>query len=222
MMAKALNVRWRRWENLWSVEQASATWLVEDEDVLAKGVYVLVNPSVDDLVERVADWPGVSSWSAHLFGKSMVIERPREFFREGGAMPETVELKVVAPRRAANPEERWPLAEWSERLISAVRSAEDAALAWRQKRGVSVLGRRNVRRQSAFDSPKTYTRRRTLRPSVACRSRDRRIHELAILRVFRQLHRLASQALLNGGRSVVFPVGSWAQRALCVAPPAPE
>ena len=222
MTAKALNVRWGRWENLWSVEQASATWLVEDEDVLAKGVYALVNPSVDDLVEHVADWPGASSWSAHVSGKTIVIERPREFFRKRGAMPERVELKVVAPRRAANPEERWPLAEWNERLLCAVRSAEDTALAWRRKRGVSVLGRGNVRRQSAFDSPKTYTRRRTLRPSVACRSRDRRIHELAILRVFRQLHRLASQAFLNGGRAVVFPAGSWAQRAFCAAPPAPE
>lgn len=106
MTAKALNVRWGRWENLWSIEQASVTWLVEDEDVLAKGVYALVNPSVDDLVEHIADWPGVSSWSAHVSGKTTVIARPREFFREGGAMPERVELKVVAPRRTGNPEER--------------------------------------------------------------------------------------------------------------------
>jgi hypothetical protein len=76
MCAKALNARWSRSENLWSTEQPSAVHLVEDSDVLDKSVYSLVNPVAADLVERVADWPGVSSWSAHLDGKPIVIKRP--------------------------------------------------------------------------------------------------------------------------------------------------
>jgi putative transposase len=45
MTAKALNFRWRRRENLWSVEQANVVLLVDDEAVLASSVYTLVNPS---------------------------------------------------------------------------------------------------------------------------------------------------------------------------------
>jgi hypothetical protein len=217
MTAKALNFRWKRRENLWSVEQVSATWLLDDDAVLAKSVYTLVNPSVDDLVERIEDWPGVSSWSAHVHGKTMVIDRPLGFFREGSAMPAQVEIRVVAPRRAADPSQRWPLADWNARLIGAVRSAEAAALTWRQAQRVRVFGRRAIRKQSPFDSPKTWEPRRRLRPSLACLDRDRRIRELMALSVFRRQHRLASQALLNGDRVVLFPVGTWALRSLCQA-----
>lgn len=213
MTAKALNVRWSRWENLWSVEQACATWLVEDEDKLAKSVYALVNPTVDDLVERIEDWPGISSWSAHVHGRTIVVDRPVGFFRDGGAMPERVEINVVAPRRADG--QRWPLADWNTSLMSAVRSSEAASLDWRRRRGVSVLGRRAIRKQSAFDGPKTYERRRCLRPSLACRSKDRRIVELNALRGFRRMHRLASQSLMTGSRDAVFPAGTWARRNLC-------
>lgn len=223
MTAKAMNFRWKRRENLWSVEQVNVVLLLDDEAVLAKSVYTLVNPSVDDLVERIEDWPGISSWSAHAYGRTMVIDRPVGFFREGGPMPEQVEIKVVAPRRAANPDERWPLADWNERLISAVRSSEQASLEWRRTKGVSVVGRRAIRQQSAFDTPTTWEPRRRLRPALACRDPERRTTELNALRVFRQQHRLASQALLRGDRVVVFPVGTWALRSLCEScTPPPE
>jgi putative transposase len=224
MTAKALNFRWRRRENLWSVEQANVVLLVDDEAVLASSVYTLVNPTVDDLVERIEDWPGISSWSAHTHGRTMVIDRPVGFFRDGGPMPEQAKIEVVAPRRAANPEQRWPLADWNEQLIGAVRSSEQSSLAWRQRQGVRVLGRRAVRKQSAFDRPTTWEPRRRLRPTLACRNRDRRMSELDALRVFRRQHRLASQALLNGDRVVVFPIGTWALRSLCQSctPPPPD
>ncbi|MBL8740028.1 MAG: hypothetical protein JNK04_03005, partial [Myxococcales bacterium] len=199
MTAKALNARWGRWENLWSVEQPCATWLVDDDDKLAKSVYTLVNPTVDDLVDRIEDWPGVSSWEAHVRGKAITVERPIEFFRKDGRMPERVTITVVAPRRANG--ERWALDDWNEKLIAAVRASEDAARVWRQKRCIRVLGRRAIRKQSAFDGPQTREARRRLRPSLACRDRERRVHELRVLRAFRTQHRAASKALLSGDRA---------------------
>lgn len=222
MIAKALNHRWSRWENLWSVEQVCATWLVEDDDALAKGVYSLVNPTVDHLVERIEDWPGISSWNAHMHGRTMVVDRPVGFFRDGGKMPERVELRIVAPRRANG--ERWLLDDWNSALIGAVRASEQASLAWRQRQGMKVLGRRAIRKQSAFEKPSSHEPRRRLRPSLACRDRDRRVRELTALRVFTTLHRLATQALLHGQRTVVFPAGTWARRSLCEScqpPPSP-
>jgi putative transposase len=222
MTAKALNVRWGRWENLWAVEQACVTRLVEDADVLAKSVYTLANPAAGDLVERVADWPGASSWNAHLNGRSAVFERPNGFFREGGPMPERVELKVVAPRRASDPTTRWPLEDWTNQLVAGVRAAEEEANARRIAQGSKILGRRAIRHQSAFETPKSSERKRRLRPSIACRNPERRINELRSLAVFRRQHRLASQALLSGDRVVVFPPGTWALRNLCESQRAPK
>jgi putative transposase len=219
MVAKALNVRWSRRENLWSVEQACATWLVEDEDVLAKGVYALVNPSVDDLVERVEDWPGITSWRAHANGGSFAVVRPVGFFRDGGPMPEQIEMRVVAPRRACG--ERWPLAEWNAALIGEVRASEKAAVDWRRRNGIRVLGRQAIRKQSAFEGPGTKEHPRRLRPVMACRSKERRISELNALRVFRRLHRAASQRLQAGDRSAVFPAGTWGHRSLREGPQSP-
>ena len=218
MMAKALNARWGRWENLWSVEQASAIWLVDDDDKLAKSVYALVNPTVDDLVDCIDDWPGVSTWGAHIRGKPISVDRPIQFFRKDGKMPERVAIEVVAPRRANG--QRWALDDWNGKLIAGVRASEDAARTRRQERRVRVLGRRAIRKQSAFERPHTPEERRRLKPSIACRNPERRIDELNALRAFRLQHRVASQALLRGDRTVAFPVGTWALRSLSKGPPA--
>jgi REP element-mobilizing transposase RayT len=50
LCARALNARWKRWENLWAAEATCAVRLIEDEDVLEKVVYTLANPVVDHLV----------------------------------------------------------------------------------------------------------------------------------------------------------------------------
>jgi putative transposase len=215
LCAKALNARWSRRENLWSSEQPSAVHLIEDDDVLDKSVYGLVNPAADHLVESVADWPGASSWSAHLNGKPIVIKRPRIFFRKGGSMPEEVVLSAVAPRRTSDPSQQWDLAEWQELLRARVHAAEQAALQERLTQGKRVLGRRAVRKQSPFASPTTPVKRGGLRPTVACRNGERLRGALAALRHFRESYYLARQRFLNGDRSVTFPEGTWALRAFC-------
>ena len=218
-MAKALNVRWSRCENLWAVEQPCATRLVEDQDVLAMAVYTLANPVAADLVARVTDWPGLSSWTAHVHGKEMVIERPHIFFSKHGSMPERVTLRVVTPRLADEPTKRWDPEAWQEALLGGVRAAEQAALLERASRGSRVLGRRAVRKQSPHHSPSTSARRGNLRPQIACRNPRRRVAELTALRRFREQHFLARQRLVGGDRAAQFPEGTWAMRALCAPAP---
>jgi putative transposase len=215
LCAKALNEKWGRRENLWSSEQPSAVHLIEDGDVLDKSVYGLVNPAVDHLVERVADWPGASSWSAHLNGKPIVIKRPRIFFREGGSMPQEVVLTAVAPRRTSDPSQQWDLAEWQQQLRARVHAAEQAALEERLAQGKRVFGRRAIRKQSPFASPTTPVKRGGLRPTVACRNGERLREALAAVRDFRELYYLARHRFMNGDRSVTFPEGTWALRAFC-------
>lgn len=219
MCAKALNARWSRCENLWSTEQPSAVHLIEDSDTLDKSVYSLVNPTAADLVERVADWPGASSWAAHLNGKPIRVKRPRAFFRERGSMPEEVVLTAVAPRRASDSSQRWDAAEWQQALLERVHLAEQASLRERAALGKRVLGRRAIRKQSAFASPSTPAKRGGLRPTVACRNHARLRDALAAQRHFRECYYLARKRFVNGDRSATFPEGTWALRAFCAAPP---
>jgi len=104
LCARALNARWKRWENVWAAEATCAVRLIEDADVLEKVVYTLANPITDQLVERVFDWPGANSLRyTRAAPRTILVERPRIFFREGGPLPKTVQLQVAVPPSNTRP-----------------------------------------------------------------------------------------------------------------------
>jgi REP element-mobilizing transposase RayT len=216
LLARVLNVRWGRWENFWSTEQTCAVYLVDAEDVFDKVVYVLANPVVDHLVDRVTDWPGASSFIYTGGTGTASIERPREFFRANGPMPERVTLTTVAP-------EGVDAQEWTDRVREAVAARELAAREERQHRGIRVVGRKAVLAMSPFDKPTTKAPRRNLRPSIACRNRQRRIRELQALKEFRQRYHRARTLLAAGRRDVLLPLGTYRWRLLgwSCEPPSP-
>jgi hypothetical protein len=210
MLAKALNVRWSRWENVWSAEETCVTYLPTAEDIFDKVAYVLANPVVDHLVERLGDWPGCSSLR-HLGGARTVHERPRAYFRAtGGTMPERVALRAVLPPCVAA---RESVAAWAAKVRAEVAERERAAREERLRDGRGVLGRKAVLRASAFASPATSEPRRNLRPALACKERERRIHELRKLVEFRRAHALARQRFAGGEHRVEFPPGTYRMRA---------
>jgi hypothetical protein len=210
MLAKALNVRWSRWENLWSSEETCATYLPTAEDVFDKVVYVLANPIADDLVERVGDWPGCSSLS-HIGGVRTRHERPLAYFRStGSTMADRVELRAVLPPCVAA---RESVAAWAARVRAAVAAKERGARDERLREGRRVLGRKVVLRASAFACPSTPAPRRNLRPALACKERERRIVELVRLREFRRAHEGARRRFVAGERLVDFPPGTYRMRA---------
>jgi len=219
MIAKALNCRWGRWENFWAAEQPSAVLLVEAADRFDKLVYVLANPVAADLVDRVSDWPGACSLSQHLSGRTKVVDRPRAFFRKGGKMPEQVTLRV----ERLDGFEHLSEGEWREKLAAAVTEREVNARKLRMEKNVRVLGRKAVLRTKHTDQPRTNERRRGLRPHLACRNRERRIHELAAIDAFRAAHRDARLRWSAGDRAVLFPFGTFRMLAfgvLCAPSPA--
>ena len=202
LVAKALNVRWSRWENLWSTEQTCAVHLVNPEDVFEKVVYVLANPVVDHLVDRVTDWPGASSLLYLGGSRELVIERPLEFFRANGKMAEQLTLRTVAPD-GVDPQ------RWAVRVREAVATREQTAREERHQRRTPFLGRKAVLRASAFDRPTTPEPRRNLRPAVACRDRQSRIGALLALKRFREAYATARTRLLAGADGVLFPAGTY-------------
>ena len=206
MLAKAQNAHRGRGENLWSSEPPSLVQLVGVDDLLDKLVYVATNPVKAGLVDRAHHWPGVHGLAALLNRRTIVVRRPKQFFRAGGSMPEEVTLELGLP----------PGIEDVDAFLGALRervATEEARLATERRRaGRSVLGRRGVLQQDWRSRPTSHGPRRGLRPRVAARSVWARVEALQRNRAFIEAYRAARAAWL-AGLSVVFPPGTyWLRR----------
>jgi putative transposase len=208
MIAKAMNARHGRWENFWAAEQCNVVLLVDAADRLAKLLYVLANPVAEHLVDRVSDWPGACSLRLHLSGRSHRVRRPVGFFRDGGPMPDEVELRIERPAGFSGLSD----SEWVSAVATGVRCAEESAREERRRSGVRVLGRKAVLRANHTDTPTSVARRRALRPHVACRDPERRSRVLAELRDFRRAYRVALERARAGDGGAVFPAGTYRLR----------
>ncbi|HET9957477.1 MAG TPA: hypothetical protein VFQ61_23420 [Polyangiaceae bacterium] len=210
LAARALNARWGRWENLWATEQTCATHLVHPGDVLDKLLYTLCNPVAEHLVDRVTDWPGANSYRAMLTGKTIEVERPRDFFRANGSTPDVVRLELVRPPGF----EECDPTQWQNHLSGLVSAVEARTRTERLRRGIKLRGRKAVLRASAFETPLGSEPRRDLRPAVACADRATRIEVLARLVDFRRAHEAARLRLAAGDLEATFPYGTYRMRLM--------
>ena len=206
MLAKAQNAHRGRGENLWSSEPPSLVQLVGVDDLLEKLVYVATNPVKAGLVDRAHHWPGVQGLDALLNRRTIVVRRPKQFFRAGGSMPEEVTLELGLP----------PGIEDADAFLCALRervAAEEERLAAERRRaGRGVLGRRGVLQQDWRSCPTSREPRRGLQPRVAARSVWARIEALQRNRAFIDAYRTARAAWL-AGLEAVFPPGTyWLRR----------
>jgi REP element-mobilizing transposase RayT len=212
LMARALNSHRNRWENFWAAEQANFNYCVEQGDVLDKTVYTLANPVSANLVDKVANWPGVSSMG-WLDGKAIQVQRPRRFFSSRGSMPRSVSLKLIVPPRYDGDR-----TTWADEVRARVADAEQSAAAYRAKTGTKVVGRKNILAASPYDRPRTEEIRRTLRPLIAAKNPCARISAIRALQEFRRLYRKARAAFCAGLRDVLFPKGTFGLlHYLCVS-----
>jgi REP-associated tyrosine transposase len=217
LLAKSMNAHWGRWEAMWASEQSSVVECVEPEDAFRESIYTLANPVAADLVDRSLLWPGVSSLGAQLHGKAITVRRPSWFYDKNGNMPE--EVTLVLHRLPGF--EQLTEAQWRDKLRRAIAHAEAEATAKRREAGRGVKGRKAVRRDSAFASPKTHTPKRRISPRVAAKNKWRRIEALLRNRAFVDAYRQAMAARL-AGREALFPHGTYELTRLglvrCVPP----
>ena len=222
LLARCLNAHLGRWEHFWSAEQSGALHLGDGDAVFEKMTYGLTNAVKDQLVDKVANWPGFNSLPYQLSGKPVVVKRPKWFFDERGSMPEQVELCFVRPPEFAHLSQK----EWADKLRAAVAEAEQKAAQERERTGKRVLGRKAILRQSPYSCPKSCTERRGLRPRVATRNKWRRIELLNANKDFLIRYREALRRRRAGELDVVFPYGTYKLRVLglarCESPPALE
>lgn len=219
LLARCLNVHRSRFEHFWSAEQSGVLHLPDGDSLFERNVYALTNPVKDHLVDKVANWPGVNSLGYQLRDEPMVVQRPKWFFDQDGPLPEQVELRFVRPPEFAHLSQ----AEWAAKLKAAVAAEEKKAALERERTGQRILGRKAILRQSPYSCPKSYTRRRGLRPRVATKDKWRRMELLGRNKRFLERYRKAYERRRAGEHDVVFPYGTYqlASHGLVRVEPAP-
>jgi hypothetical protein len=81
MLARCMNARWGRWENLWASVEPSVVRLLDRETVLDKMAYAAANPVKDNLVERTVQWPGTNGYRRVSDARGSARARPRDLRR---------------------------------------------------------------------------------------------------------------------------------------------
>ena len=218
-IARAVNATHGDFEGFWSTEQTSHVTCVEPDDFIAKIAYAMANPVEALLVERGEEWPGVRmAWPA----PAQVVKRPEKFFRgveEGGIWPETAVLEMSRPPGYAELSDE----ELAVVVNGAIEDREQAIREKARRKGKKFMGVKKLLKQSRYDRPKSEEERFELVPTVACRSKWRRIERLAWNRLWRDAYEAALEKWVAGDRMVEFPYGTYKMRVLhrvvCAPPP---
>lgn len=201
MLARCMNARWGRWENLWASEEVCVTRLLDPSTAIEKLVYAAANPVKDGLVERAHQWPGFNGYVQFIHRKSFHARRPHHFFRDDGAMPDEITLELVIPAVLGSADD--VIAQVRDR----VERMEAELIAQRLQSGVRIVGRRRICQQSWRASPNSIEPRRNLRPRFAG-SMEHRIRALVEYKEFLATYRDAWLAW-RAGRAVLFPHGTY-------------
>ena len=207
-VAKAINARLGRWENLFDNGKYSAVVLEDEAAVRAKIAYIRANAVDAGLVERARDWPGCRVDASRIDGAPISVERPEVFFRKNGPLPAKATLQLTRPPCFGD---MTPKA-YRQIIKADLAERESVARARMADEGRAFLGVRAIRAQRPFDGPTTREPRRNLNPRIACRDKWKRIEAIGRRKAFLNRYRQAFAAWREGNTEVVFPAGTYWMR----------
>jgi putative transposase len=208
-VAKCMNVKLGRWENLWSSEHCSDVLLTDREDILNKILYVDANPVSAELVQSASQWPGLISRPSDYTAGPVMIDRPDIFFRENGTVPEKVPLKLVVPPAFADMSPQ----EFRQLVERELHTKENNVKRRLSRENRRVMGVKMILAQSVYDSPRTYAQHRGLNPRLAAVDPWRRLETIRRLKSFIIAYREAMEQFKAGVHDVLFPPGTyWMKR----------
>lgn len=210
MLARALNRHLNRTENVWASTTPVATHLVTPDDELAALRYILANPVAAHLVDRIAQWPGASSYSAMLSGEPIKVQRPTGYLDPHGPSPEEVTFALRRPKECNGLSQ----SEWVDKLTAMVACAENEARSERARKGIPVLGREAILNTSPFDRPNSPGRCASVVHEVSTKNQKLREQAREALKAFRRAYAWARQKLLIGETDVLFPFGTYKMRLM--------
>lgn len=179
------------------------TTVLDAAATLRELAYTLTNGVRHGLVDSSSKYPGACSSVADIDGAPIVGRRPRVFFKEGGKMPETCELRLKMPRTVLEAHDeghaRHLLEVQVERCEKRARRAVKAA-------GRTFMGAAKLLRQSPFARVRQGSVSSPLPRWAGSRARV----ETARERRSQFLERYAKcrSRWLEGERAVVWPAGT--------------
>jgi putative transposase len=209
-VAKCMNAKLGRWENLWSSEHCSAVLLTDPADILSKIIYVDSNPVSAELVASASQWPGLISRPSDYTAGPVMIDRPDIFFRQDGStVPKQVPLELVVPPAFADMSPK----EFRQLVERELHTKENNIKRKLSRENRRVMGVRMIMAQSVYDSPRTYAQHRGLNPRLAAVDPWRRLETIRRLKSFIIAYREAMEQFKAGVHDVVFPPGTyWMKR----------
>jgi len=217
LVARATNASLGRWEGFWSSEASySAVSHGASGDIVGKAAYLLANPVAAGLVRTAREWPGLWTAPEQLGAATISAPRPKGFFRQKGAMPESAELVLSMPPGFAT------VKALQDQVSVALHDLEEKSRRDLAAARRGFLGRARVLAQNPFARPAPGEPRRELSPRVAARDKWKRIEALSRLLDFLRAYRAARAAMRSGVRDIIFPAGTYLLRiqhgVRCAAP----
>ena len=159
VLARVLNAKYGRFDKFWSADAPCDVALVNDDDVLDRIAYTLVNPVTAGLVRSGRLWTGLSSWGKP-FGSTMTFAKPKAFFAEDNVLlPDQVDIVLVRPNIHPNSSD----AELDARLLENVHRREHAIQYELRGQNRRFLGMQRVLAQHHDDTPVSQEKRFGLR-----------------------------------------------------------
>ena len=140
LIAKALNHRLGRGENLWAPGSYRNVEIHDEAALLDRLVYCLANPSAADLVDTLDDWPGLH-FGPEAWGESAVFTRPPGAFF-GGHRGRVASSDAEVARRQREEERQLRARE----LRAAYRADREAGLTKEEAR--QAAAERQARRKA--------------------------------------------------------------------------
>ena len=196
----------------------------DGERILEAMAYTLTNGCAAHLVDRAADWEGVSS--IHLrFGEPWTVEKPklglwaekqahlkkgkssrsgRSAYSRSKILKEST-MVLHRPACFAHLSE----AEFEARLARKVREAEDKWIALREREGIRVAGWEKVAKRHFNEMPVAGRELFDRKPEVAASSPERRERLERKLERFRIAYYDALRQDIASPGDVAFPHGTW-------------
>lgn len=204
LVARAINAMQGESDKVWSGSGYVAVCPQSADDVMARMVYGLANPSAAGLVNRVEDFPGLVI-TPNRIGVVNKVQRPEFFSRKGTQMPECVDVRFDVP-------DGWDhigLEQYREELASRLREREARHRAQRKADGVAVVGAKRLGQVAAGRRSSSWEAWFTLKPVIAAKLKSQRVAAIRVLRAFRDAYRAAWEAWRAGDRDRAFPSGTW-------------
>ena len=209
IVAKCLNAEYQRNGYFWDNQKAGQTWLLDDDAIMDKMVYTMMNPVAAGLVQHQRCWPGLVTKPTDVCGRTFTIKRPKVYFRDkGGTMPEEVTLTMTRPAIYQHLSDKQFTELLQGRIAAREKEIHDDMRA--QKRW--FMGNQALKRLKHTDSPATKRKRGRVNPKVASKNKKLRMAALDQLKCFADAYDAARLKWKAGFRDVVFPAGTYAMR----------